>query len=59
MHKFRISDLEAYVKTLEYTMIVPTPKNVPILPLENLDDEALASVIPQEDFGEDDVYGSL
>jgi len=40
-------------------MIVPTPKNVPILPLENLDDEALASVIPQEDFGEDDVYGSL
>jgi hypothetical protein len=59
MHKFRMSDLEAYVKTLEHKIIVPAPKDVPILPLENLDDEALASVIPQGHFGDNDADGSL
>ena len=32
MHKFRMSDLEAYVKTLEHKMIVPKPKDVSVLP---------------------------
>ena len=51
MHKFRMSDLEAYVKTLEHKMIVPKPKDVSVLPADNLNDEDLASVIPQEQFG--------